>query len=58
MKHWKTTLAGIAALLTVLAKIANQLSSGEGLNVTAEELGLLVVGGGLLSASDSTKESK
>ena len=52
MKNWKTTLAGLAALGSVLVKLLNQLASGEGINITAEDISIIAVGGGLLGAKD------
>lgn len=52
MTNWKTTLAGIAAIGAVLVKFLNQLVSGEGINLSAEDLAVLAVGGGLLGAKD------
>lgn len=46
MKGWKTTIAGVAAILSVVAKMM------QGQAIGAEEYGVLSVGIGLLMAKD------
>lgn len=53
MKNWKTTLSGLAAILTVVARILNDAANGGGFNVSAEDIALLVAGAGLWGAADS-----
>jgi hypothetical protein len=47
MKNWKTTLAGIAAIVGVAAKIVNEPSS-----LTASDIGAILAGVGLIYSKD------
>ncbi len=47
IRNWKTTLAGIAALLSGAAKIANDPTSIDG-----SDIGAIIAGLGLITAKD------
>jgi hypothetical protein len=53
MKNWKTTLTGIAAIIIVLAKVMNQVASGEGIALSAEDWAILTLGGASIAAKDN-----
>lgn len=53
MKNWKTTAAGIGAVLTALVAVINMLASG---NWDPQQLGTVIIGAltglGLIGAKD------
>jgi hypothetical protein len=55
-KNWKTSLAGLGAILTALADVAHSLSTGAPINWSAD-LPAIVGGVGLLLAKDGSTHS-
>jgi len=56
MTNWKTTLAGVSAILTALADIGHSLSVGYPINWAAD-MPAIIGGVGLILAKDATTHS-
>lgn len=52
LKNWKTTLAGVSAILTAVAALLHDVSTGNYSNLVPE-IGTIVAGIGLLHAKDN-----
>ncbi|OFW99441.1 MAG: hypothetical protein A3E78_04265 [Alphaproteobacteria bacterium RIFCSPHIGHO2_12_FULL_63_12] len=55
MRNWKTTLAGIGAILAVIAKIIVQVTGGQPVDLDATDVGLLSAGVGGVAARDHNR---
>jgi hypothetical protein len=56
LTNWKTTLAGVAAILTALGDIVHSLSTGTPVNYNVD-IPAIIGGIGLIAAKDSSTSS-